>query len=227
MSVEPALQLVGVGKTFAGPDGDVPALADVSLEVKRGEFVAVLGPSGSGKTTLLLCAGALMEPDRGRVMLAGVEPYAVSSGRRAGLRAEKVGFVFQQFHLVPYLTVLENVLAPSLGSSAAEKQRRGPDRARELIERFGLAERARHVPAELSVGECQRAALARALFNEPEVLLADEPTGNLDPDNAATVLSALRGFAAGGGAVLLVTHDREAAGSADRTLRLEAGRLAG
>ena len=227
MPVEPALQLVGVRKTFAGPDGDVPALADVSLEVGKGEFVAVVGRSGSGKTTLLLSAGALMEPDRGRVVLAGVEPYAVSSGKRARLRAEKVGFVFQQFHLVPYLTVLENVLAPSLGSSDAGRRRAASDRARELIERFGLAERARHVPAELSVGECQRAALARALLNKPDVLLADEPTGNLDPDNAATVLSALGEFARAGGAVLLVTHDREAAGFADRTLRLEAGRLGG
>ncbi len=226
MPAEPALQLVGVGKTFAGPDGDVPALADVSLEVGKGEFVAVVGRSGCGKTTLLLSAGALMEPDRGRVVLAGVEPYAVSPGKRARLRAEKVGFVFQQFHLVPYLNVLENVLAPSLGSSAAEKQKPASDRARELSEQCGLTARARHVPAKLSVGECQRAALARALFNEPEVLLADEPTGNLDPDNAREVLSALRGFAAGGGAVLLVTHDREAAASADRTLRLEAGRLA-
>jgi ABC-type lipoprotein export system ATPase subunit len=181
----------------------------------------VQGPSGCGKTTLLLAAGGLQVPDGGRVTVAGQDLFALSSEERAGFRAAKIGFVFQQFHLIPYLSVLDNVLAPSLASPSPDNRAR----ARELIARFGLTERADHVPAALSTGERQRAALARALLNKPQLLLADEPTGNLDADNGRLVLGYLADFAKEGGAVLLVTHDLRVAEYAHRIVRLQNGRL--
>jgi len=215
------LELIEVSKSYKGPQ-PVQALAEVSLQVRPGEFVAVQGPSGSGKTTLLLVAGGLLAPDSGQVLLDGTSPYELPADARAKFRATHVGFVFQQFHLVPYLNVLENVLAPSI--AVPNSQARG--RALELIERFGLAERTYHVPAELSTGERQRVALARALLNRPKLILADEPTGNLDRANADIVLGHLAEFAASGeGAVLLVTHSDYAAGFAARVERLAAGRL--
>ena len=218
----PMLSVRNLSKSYPGADGVVQALADVSLEVGEGELVAVRGPSGSGKTTLLLAAGGLLAPDSGTVELDGRQPYMLDPDARAALRAAAVGFVFQQFHLVPYLSVLDNVLAPTLASDVPDAE----DRARELIERVGLVDRADHLPDALSTGERQRVALARALLNRPKLLLADEPTGNLDQQNAATVLGHLADFANKGGAVLLVTHDIFASALPHRTLRLEAGRVA-
>jgi ABC-type lipoprotein export system ATPase subunit len=163
----------------------------------------------------------LLRPTGGRIRIDGEDPYALSPSRRAALRARTVGFVFQQFHLIPYLSVLDNVLAPAL----ALPSRTATERARALVAEFGLADRGAHVPAALSTGERQRVALARALLNRPGLLLADEPTGNLDRDNAAIVLDHLRRFAEDGGTVLLVTHDPAAAGCADRTLHLQDGIL--
>ena len=183
--------------------------------------MVVRGPSGCGKTTLLLTAGALLAPDKGRVLIDGQDLYELPPEERARLRATTVGFVFQQFHLVPYLSVRENVLAPSLAVVVGDAD----SCAQELIERFQLADRADHVPLELSTGERQRTALARALLNRPRLLLADEPTGNLDPENAAIVLEHIAHFARAGGAVLMVTHDDVAKHHADRIIRLEKGRL--
>ena len=211
--------MMDVTKTYRRHDGTVTALQDVSLSAAAGEFVAVRGPSGCGKTTLLLIAGGLLAPDSGRVAVNGHELYELNVEQRAGFRAGTVGFVFQQFHLVPYLTVLDNVLAPTLALPRPEAQKR----AMELLERFSLTRRAAHLPPELSTGERQRTAMARALMNEPQVLLADEPTGNLDEKNAAVVLDDLAAFAGQGGTVLLVTHSSEAAARAGRTLQLEAG----
>jgi ABC-type lipoprotein export system ATPase subunit len=216
------LRVEKLTKTYRGAARTVRALDGVSLEVAAGEFVAVEGPSGCGKTTLLLAAGGLLRPDAGRVMLRGEDPYALTPEARAAWRAAQVGFVFQQFHLIPYLTVLDNVLAPSVALPSAD----GGKRAREWIGRFGLADRADHVPAELSTGERQRVALARALLNRPALVLADEPTGNLDPASAAVVLGHLAEFAKSGGAVLLVTHDPLGAQYAGRTLRMKNGRMA-
>jgi ABC-type lipoprotein export system ATPase subunit len=216
------LSIRGASKSYLRPPAEVRALDGVSLDVDAGEFVAVEGPSGCGKTTLLLVAGGLLRPDAGDVRVAGQDPYALPADRRAAFRARTIGFVFQEFHLVPYLSVLHNVLAPALAGTADGAR----DRALDLIERFGLSARRHHVPAELSSGERQRTALARALLNRPQLLLADEPTGNLDRQNALAVLRALREFAAGGGAVLLVTHDEQAAAAADRRVRLQAGRVA-
>ena len=209
-------------KTYRGPNGDVHALKDVALDVAPGEFVAVQGPSGCGKTTLLLATGGLLLPTSGEAIVCDQDPYALSPNGRARWRAATVGFVFQQFHLVPYLNVLDNVLASAIALPAPD----APERAAELIERFGLADRAQHVPAELSTGERQRVALARALLNRPKVLLADEPTGNLDEANSELVLSRLSQFAESGGTVLLVTHASDAASAAHRVIRIEAGRLA-
>jgi ABC-type lipoprotein export system ATPase subunit len=161
-----------------------------------------------------------LRPDGGNVRIAGQDPYALSAEERARFRATHVGFVFQQFHLVPYLTVHENVLAAAIARPSADAR----GRAGALLERFGLADRAAHVPAELSTGERQRAALARALLNQPKVILADEPTGNLDPASAKVVLEHLRDFASRGGAVLLVTHDPLAAEYAGRSVGMKNGR---
>jgi len=214
------LSLRHVNKSFTSHGHTVSAVADVSLDVQAGEFVAVQGPSGCGKSTLLLMAGGLLAPDSGEVCLQGENPYRLSPERRARLRAERVGFVFQQFHLIPYLNVRENVLAAGLAHNDI-----GVARADELLAQFGLSSRALHLPSELSIGERQRTALARALFNRPQILLADEPTGNLDPANAAIVWQHFLDFAAAGGAVLLVTHDANAAAVAGRRIALAAGRI--
>lgn len=213
------LDIRDLAKQYPGPSGTVHALAGVSLQVAAGEFVAVQGPSGCGKSTLLLTAGGLLRPEAGQVRIAGQDPYALPPEARATFRAARIGFVFQQFHLVPYLSILDNVLAPSLALPQPDSRAR----ALELIARFGLLHRQRHLPEQLSMGERQRTALARALLNRPQLLLADEPTGNLDRDNAALVLAALTEFARAGGAVLLVTHDSTAAGRACRTATMENG----
>ncbi|HEO70232.1 MAG TPA: ABC transporter ATP-binding protein [Candidatus Hydrogenedentes bacterium] len=208
-------------KVYRGSKGNVDAVTDVSLHIEPGAFVAVQGPSGCGKTTLLLAIGALLKPTDGTIHVAGQDPYALGIEARARFRAAKIGFVFQQFHLVPFLDVRDNVLAPAL----ALPQEGAAQRADELIEYFGMSDRTHHVPAELSVGERQRTALARALLNRPSLLLADEPTGNLDTANAEVVLKHLAEFAEGGGSVLLVTHDPRAAGYAHRMLHMEQGRV--
>ncbi len=215
------LEITNISKLYRRRDGVVRALDGVGLLVGKGMFAAVQGPSGCGKTTLLLCAGGLLAPDSGSVTVDGVDPYKLPPDGRAKFRASSIGFVFQQFYLIPYLTVLENVLAPSMALP-------GPDsveRARELVRRFNLEHRANHLPAELSTGERQRTALARALLNRPKMLFADEPTGNLDADNARIVMEFFREFANEGGAVLMVTHN--ATGDAvDTTISLENGRIA-
>jgi ABC-type lipoprotein export system ATPase subunit len=213
------LELTSISRTFRGPSGAVSALSDVSLTINAGEMVAVQGPSGCGKSTLLLIAGGLLRPQAGSVLLNGQDVYGLPPERRAGLRATSIGFVFQQFHLIPYLSVIDNIL------TAASPESRG--RAAKLVERFGLQSRAHHVPGQLSAGEQQRVALARALVNAPKLILADEPTGNLDPQNAEAVLSHLAAIASEGAAVLLVTHDASAASRGRRIVRMQAGRIAG
>jgi len=213
------LEFNKVTKIFNGPQGEVKALDAVSFSVEPGELVEVRGPSGCGKSTLLLAAGTLLQPTAGAVTIDDEDSYALSPNGRSALRASMIGFVFQQFHLVPYLSVIDNILLPS----AVQKNAAAHDRALELLNRFGLEHRGHHVPAQLSVGERQRTALARALFNQPKLLLADEPTGNLDSENGALVLHALHSFAEEGGAVLLVTHD--ATDCSTRTLQMLNGAL--
>jgi ABC-type lipoprotein export system ATPase subunit len=215
------LELQGVSKAFQGAAGRVAALREANLTVVAGEVVAVQGPSGSGKTTLLLVAGTLLSPDSGRVLVGGNDPYALSPEQRTRLRGRTIGFVFQQFHLIPYLTVLDNVLAPTVAMALPNARRR----AEALLERFQLSSRAGHLPSELSTGERQRAALARALLPAPKLLLADEPTGNLDPDNATIVLNHIAEYAASGGAVLMVTHATISDSHATRRVLLRNGAL--
>lgn len=217
------LELCQVSKTYVGRRGQVAALKSVSLRLEPGMMAALQGPSGCGKTTLLLMAGGLLAPDAGQVRASGENLYGFSSGRRARFRAEAVGFVFQQFHLVPYLSVLENVQTPALAVGTEGTL----SRAEELVERFGLSERRHHLPGELSTGERQRTALARAMMNRPRFILADEPTGNLDAANAAAVLDALEQFAREGGSVLMASHDDRAAARGHRIWRMVAGQLIG
>jgi putative ABC transport system ATP-binding protein len=219
---EATLRTTNTSKSFAGPEGStVEAVREISLELAPSEFMALGGPSGCGKSTILLIAGGLLRPDRGEVEILGNSLYEVGGARRASIRAKYVGFVFQQFHLVPYLNALNNVLAPSLAQSLPDAE----ERAMTLLEKFGLADRRGHLPSALSVGEQQRVALARALLAEPRLLLADEPTGNLDPENAESILDHLTAFAEEGGSVLMVTHDDRAAGRASRSIRMEDGRI--
>lgn len=201
--------------------GKVTALNDVSFSVRPGELLAVRGPSGCGKTTLLLTAGGLLHPSTGQITVGGQNPYKLDPEQRSGLRARMIGFVFQQFNLIPYLTVRQNILAASLAMPGKST----PDRANALIDRFGLGNRVDHIPAQLSTGERQRTALARALLNEPKVILADEPTGNLDEDNAQTVFGYLSQYVSDGGCVLLVTHDARSAAHATRTIQMNSGQI--
>jgi putative ABC transport system ATP-binding protein len=206
------LLLERVIKTYPKGKRRITALSPIDLAVGEGELVAVQGPSGSGKTTCLLITGGLLRPDRGRVLIGGRDLYAMTQNQLAAFRSENIGFVFQQYHLIPYLSVLENILAPEAAQGRADKQGRG----RALAEQFGLGHRLDHTPAELSSGEKQRTALARALLFKPKVLLADEITGNLDSLNSGIVLGYMREYVNTGGSVLLVTHDREIASRADR-----------
>jgi ABC-type lipoprotein export system ATPase subunit len=215
------LEIENLDKIYNGPDGVLRAVDDVSFHVKTGEFVAMQGASGSGKTTILLCAGGLQAPDKGGIIIDGTDPYRMTPDERAQFRASNIGFVFQQFHLIPYLSVIDNVLAPS----GALPDQNVDGRAQELIERFNLSARSNHKPLELSTGEQQRTAMARALLNNPMLLLADEPTGNLDKENAEIILNYLWEFAESGGAVLMVTHSEEAALYAHRTIHLANGEI--
>jgi putative ABC transport system ATP-binding protein len=216
------IELENVSKVYQTEKGEVRALDDVSLGIEAGDFVAVRGPSGCGKTTLLTLVGGLAAPTAGRLVVAGEELSSLSSSQRATFRARQVGFVFQMFHLLPYLNVFDNVLVARHEASSEEESKRY---ASELLERFDLGDRLSHRPGELSAGERQRVAMARALLNHPKILLADEPTGNLDPDNAQAVLEMLAGLDEEGVTILLVTHEEQAASYAKRTILLRDGKL--
>jgi putative ABC transport system ATP-binding protein len=217
-------ELEGVSKTFRQASVEIRAVDNVDVEIAEREFLVVAGPSGSGKTTLLQLLGALDRPSRGSVLFEGRDLAALGDGDLAELRLSAFGFVFQQFNLIPTLTAAQNVevaLAPRrLGAARRHEQ------ARRLLESVGLAARAEHLPAQLSGGEQQRVAIARALANEPRVLLADEPTGNLDSDTGAEIVELLRSLASEHGqTVVLVTHDPALAARAPRVLRMRDGRV--
>jgi putative ABC transport system ATP-binding protein len=215
------IHLEDVSKVYHTGNTAVHALSSVSVDVQQGEFVAVCGPSGSGKSTLLMIIGGLGTPTSGRVVVDGQDLVSSSAAARSRFRREQIGFVFQMFHLLPYLTVWQNVLAAALpGQETAAKKR-----AAELLERFHLDGRLRHRPTQLSAGECQRVAIARALINRPQLILADEPTGNLDSESAAGVLELLADFHRDGGTVLLVSHQPWAAEHAQRTVLLRDGAI--
>ena len=216
-------QLQDVNKVYARRGHEVVALRAPSLEIRTGDYVAIVGPSGSGKTTLLSILGGMLSPNAGRVSVDGVSLYELSVPKRAVFRRERMGFVFQTFNLVPYLTAVENVQIPLyLNGVVKSEQRR---RAAELLERVGLKDRLDHKPSELSTGQQQRVALARTLANNPAVILADEPTGNLDPESRRIVLDFFDELHSEGRTIVMVTHDSVAAERAPRWLHLGNGAI--
>jgi len=220
---ENLLQISSLEKHYPAQGGKVvPVLRGLALTLRPGAFVALRGPSGCGKTTLLLCAGALLRPAAGTVLIDGCDPYALSAAARSAFRAAHVGFVFQNFHLVPYLSVLDNILLCGL---AAAPQPALATRAIDMLDKLGLSHRLRHRPAELSTGEQQRVALVRALAGGANLILADEPTGNLDAANSRILLDTLADFASQGGAVLMVTHEPAASDRAFTRLDMRDGYL--
>jgi putative ABC transport system ATP-binding protein len=221
----PAYTLRGVGRRYGDGDALVDALADVDLEIRDGEFVAVVGPSGSGKSTLLQLLGALERPTSGTIEFEGRDLARLGDDELAGIRLERIGFVFQQFNLIPTLSARENVEVAIAPTGAPGPERVG--RADGLLARVGLSGRVEHLPSQLSGGEQQRVAIARALANSPDVLLADEPTGNLDSTTGESILELLRQlWRETAVTVVLITHDLDVAAQAQRLIRLADGRIA-
>ncbi|WP_138007861.1 ABC transporter ATP-binding protein [Halalkalirubrum salinum] len=211
-----AIALESVVKRYETGGETVEALSGVDLTVQTGEFVSIVGPSGSGKSTMLNLLGLLDTPTRGTVRLRGRDVTELSDRERTRARKASIGFVFQDFHLLETLTAMENVTMPTM----FDRDRDATDRAIELLSRVGLADRTDHTPNELSGGQKQRVAIARSLINEPEIVLADEPTGNLDRDTGATILEEFRHICDGGVSVIAVTHDELVSEYADRTIEL-------
>jgi putative ABC transport system ATP-binding protein len=224
-SGRPVYELRGVSKTYSLGGGQVHAVKEVDLVIDAGDAVAVAGPSGSGKTTLLQLLGGLDRPSAGSVLFEGKDMAVMGDGELGGLRLRTFGFVFQQFNLIPTLTAAQNVevaLAPT-GAKGSERR----EAVHCLLESVGLAPRADHVPSKLSGGEQQRVAIARALANEPHVLLADEPTGNLDTATGAEIIELLMSLSGEGRTVIVVTHDADIAARAHRVIHMRDGRLEG
>jgi len=218
------LEIVDLWKIYRTRAIEYPALRGINLKIDTGEFVAVVGPSGSGKTTLLNLVGALDFPTRGEILLDGISYGSVGKGGLSEIRRTRIGFIFQTYNLLPQLTSLENVELPLIAQGISPKVRR--ERAMRLLERLGMAEKADKKPWELSGGEQQRVAIARALVNNPALILADEPTGNLDSKNAVAVASLLREVnEVDGKTILLVTHNMEVARHADRIVYLRDGMI--
>lgn len=218
------LTVSGLCKEFPTPSGPLRILEGVELELNRGENLVVLGPSGCGKSTLLQIVGTLDQPSSGTVQLDGVDPFALANRQLAAFRNHRIGFIFQEHHLLPQLTALENVLLPVLAEQAID--RTASERGQQLLAQVGLGARAGHRPAELSGGERQRVAVARALIRDPLLLLADEPTGSLDESNALSIGQLLLDVQAAAGAMLIcVTHSPILAGMFQRRTRLQGGRL--
>jgi putative ABC transport system ATP-binding protein len=218
------LKMETVTKAYNHRGPSLTVLSDINAEFPRGDFVSIVGPSGSGKSTLLLMLGGMLSPSSGRILLDGDSLYDLDPDQRAALRREKIGFVFQTFNLVPYLSALENVQVPLfLGGMSEPDQKK---RAAGLLERIGLGDRMDHKPSELSVGQQQRVALARMLANDPSVILADEPTGSLDPETGSQAIAFLEQLNQEGRTVVMVTHDPAVAKRAHRTLRLDDGMIA-
>ncbi len=223
MIKKPIIELREVWKTYAMGDNRIHAVRGISLLISKGDFVAIMGPSGSGKSTTMNLVGSLDVPTRGTILLDGQDIAKLDESSLAQLRGQKVGFVFQQFNLITNLTALENVMLP-MAFQGITLEKRGR-RAKELLESVDLGDRMHHTPNELSGGQQQRVAIARALANDPEVILADEPTGNLDTSTGESVMDLLSMLHKKGKTIIMVTHDEDTAGHAKRIIHLRDGKI--
>jgi putative ABC transport system ATP-binding protein len=221
------ISIENVSKTYNETelDSTVQVLTDVSVEIEEGEFIALMGPSGSGKSTLLTIVGAMNRPSLGEVRIDGIDVYGLSDERRADFRMEYLGFVFQQHHLMPYLTALENAMLPLATSRVSTKEKH--ERAMYVLDRVALGKKAARLPNQLSGGEQGRLAIARALINEPPLLLADEPTGTLDSKTGSEIMQVFLELNRQGQTIFMVTHNEENAALADRVLQIRDGSLVG
>lgn len=215
------IELKNIEKTYRRGVEDVRALRGVDLRIEAGEMLAIVGPSGAGKTTLLHILGCLDQPTKGDVVFDGVHTSTMPESQLVKIRREKIGFVFQQFYLIPGLSVFDNIALPLLFSKKAADR----NRIEKLAEMVGLQHRLNHAPAQLSGGEMQRTAIARGLVNDPTVLLADEPTGNLDTENSENIYAVFRRLSDEGLTIIMITHNPEFAGRAERTVRIKDGLL--
>ena len=213
------IELKGIEKIYRRGSEDVRALRGVDLTIDKEELVAITGPSGAGKTTLLHILGCLDQPTGGEILIDGVDASKLPESELVKFRREKVGFVFQQFYLIPGLSVFDNIALPLLFS----KKPATPEKIRRLAEMVGLEHRLEHVPSQLSGGEMQRTAIARGLVNDPEILLADEPTGNLDSENSERIFDILRSLKGDGLTIVMITHNPDLATRAERTIRIKDG----
>jgi len=216
MIIDPMIKLQNISKTYPSSSGLFYALRDISLDIEDGQYIAVTGPSGSGKSTLLNILGGMTKPDHGEVLVNGKQLYRLSEKERNIYRREKIGFVFQQFHLIPYLKVYENILTGTTGKNHKSN-------IQALLERFQIDNKSKHYPSQLSVGEKQRVALIRAAVSRPDMILADEPTGNLDDENGKIILDFFREYHREGKTVILVTHESGLSEHADRIITLKKG----
>ncbi|MDH6357957.1 ABC transporter ATP-binding protein [Parabacteroides sp. PF5-9] len=216
------IQLQGITKIYRTKEVETLALENVNLDVREGEFLSVMGPSGCGKSTLLNLIGLLDLPDEGKVFINNVETTHLKDGTMAEFRNETLGFVFQSFHLINSLNVLDNVELPLLYRKSTEKNRR--EKAKEVLEKVGLSHRMKHFPSQLSGGQCQRVAIARAIIGHPKIILADEPTGNLDSKMGSEIMDLLFQLNQEGATIIMVTHDEHIAESTQRIVRFFDGR---
>ncbi len=222
----PVISLEGIEKRYGSGTLTTDVLKGITFSVHSGEFVAIMGPSGAGKSTLLYILGCLAKPTKGQYLLDGVEVTSLSDGELSQLRNEKLGFVFQSFHLIPQYTALENVLLPTVYRKKKKGDKKGDEtRAKEILDMVGLAERYHYRPGELSGGQRQRVAIARALINDPEVILADEPTGNLDSKQSDEIVHLLRELNRAGRTIIVVTHDPEVGRQARRMIMIRDGMI--
>ena len=216
------IDLENVGKTYEMGDTTVEALKGSNVEIEEGEFVAVMGPSGSGKSTLMNMIGALDTPSSGEVFVGEEAISGLEEDELALLRSEKIGFIFQQFNLIPSMNATENVALPMLFRGVSKKER--TERAEEILTRVGLGERLHHMPSELSGGQRQRVSIARSLANDPDIILADEPTGNLDSETGENIMDLLTELNEEGKTIIMVTHDENDAEYADRIIKIVDGK---
>jgi putative ABC transport system ATP-binding protein len=223
MKKKAVIQLKRVTKTYTMGDTKVHALAGVDLDIMQGEFIAILGPSGSGKSTLMHAVGALERPSTGKIIVDGIDISDLSESEVAAVRGKKIGFVFQQFNLIPTISAEQNVSLPLLFQGVPTKER--SKRAKDLLKQVGLGDRTHHKPSELSGGQQQRVAIARALANKPPIILADEPTGNLDTKTGKEIMNLLQELHKSGRTIILVTHDKSLIKFAQRVIYLRDGKI--